>query len=242
MFVACLPLALVACATDDSVANSPAELYREASDLAAQADYEKAGAKYAELEATYPNSRYARQSQLDIAHLHYRNGEYDEAVVECDRFIELNPGHSRLDYAHYLRGLSHLQQRRGFLNELFGESIDRRDPRALYLAHDDFELVLDNYPRGAYAAAAAEKLRLIIAALASHEIHAARYYLSRRAYPAAAARAEWALKRFPDSPSNREALLILEESYRAMGLAAPAADALRVRERNFPSPPPAAAQ
>lgn len=235
-----MPLALAACATGGGVAASPAELYREASDLAARADYENARAKYAELEATYPHSRHAKQAQLDIAHLHYRNREYEEAVAECDRFIELNPGHPRLDYAHYLRGLSHLQERRGALNEIFGETIDRRDPRALRLAHDDFALTLENYPRGAYAAAAAEKLRLIVAALARHEINAARYYLSRRAYSAAAARAEWTLRRFPDSPSNRDALLILEESYRAMDLATPAADARRVRERNFPPPPPAA--
>ena len=41
------------------------------------------------LEARYPFSTYAQQSILDLAYAYYDFGQKDDAIAECDRFIDL---------------------------------------------------------------------------------------------------------------------------------------------------------
>lgn len=71
-------------------------------------------------------------------------------------------------------------------------------------------------------------------ALASHEIHVARYYMRRGAYIAAANRAQFALKTYPRAPANEEGLVILVRAYDALGLSELRKDAERVLVKNFP--------
>ena len=53
------------------------------------------------LEIRYPFSKYAQQSVLDLAYAYYEFGQKDEAIAECDKFIDLYPNHPNLDYAYY---------------------------------------------------------------------------------------------------------------------------------------------
>jgi outer membrane protein assembly factor BamD len=75
----------------------------------------------------------------------------------------------------------------------------------------------------------------LLNALASHEVHVARYYLKRGAFVAAANRAQYAVKTYPDAPANEEALFVLIKSYDALGMNELRDDAERVMRRNFPS-------
>ena len=72
-------------------------------------------------------------------------------------------------------------------------------------------------------------------ALASYEVHVARYYLKRGAYVAAANRAQATVKDFPNSPANEEALAVMMQSYDALKMADLRDDAERVLRKNFPN-------
>jgi outer membrane protein assembly factor BamD len=74
----------------------------------------------------------------------------------------------------------------------------------------------------------------LVNALASHEVHVARYYLARGAHVAAANRAQYALKNYPQAPALEEALFILVRSYDQLGMADLRDDAERVMRKNFP--------
>jgi outer membrane protein assembly factor BamD len=77
-------------------------------------------------------------------------------------------------------------------------------------------------------------MNYLVNALASHEIHVARYYLKRKAYVAAANRAQYALKTYPGAPANEEGLVVMVKAYDALGMTTLRDDAERVLNRNFP--------
>jgi outer membrane protein assembly factor BamD len=68
-------------------------------------------------------------------------------------------------------------------------------------------------------------------------VHVARYYMKRGAYLAAANRAQFAVKTYPDAPAVEEALYIMAQAYGAMGMKDLRADAERVLVKNFPKSP-----
>ena len=69
-------------------------------------------------------------------------------------------------------------------------------------------------------------------ALGQHELHIAEYYLRRGAYIAAINRAQGILKQYPNSPSTRQALDIIIQSYDAMGMTQLRDDTKRVLAAN----------
>jgi outer membrane protein assembly factor BamD len=58
--------------------------------------------------------------------------------------------------------------------------------------------------------------------------------MKRGAYVAAANRAQYALKNYPQAPVQEEALLIMVQAYEALGMPELRDDAERVLRRNFP--------
>jgi outer membrane protein assembly factor BamD len=70
--------------------------------------------------------------------------------------------------------------------------------------------------------------------LADYEINVARYYIRRGAWVAAQNRARFVLEQYDGAPAMRDALEILIESYRNLGLDDLAADTAKVLAANFP--------
>jgi outer membrane protein assembly factor BamD len=78
------------------------------------------------------------------------------------------------------------------------------------------------------------RMKYIVNALASYEVHVARYYYMRGAYLAAANRAQQALQDFRGVPAAEEALFLMAASYDKLGLAPLRDDAQRVLKTNYP--------
>ena len=77
-------------------------------------------------------------------------------------------------------------------------------------------------------------MRYLLNALASHEVHVARYYMKRSAYLAAANRAQYAIKNYPQAPALEEAVFVLVMAYDALGMDDLRDAADRVMRSNFP--------
>ena len=73
--------------------------------------------------------------------------------------------------------------------------------------------------------------------LATYEIHAANYYLKRKAYVAATNRGKYVVENMQQTPAVPEALAIMVEGYRHLGLTEPAAEALQTLKLNYPNHP-----
>jgi outer membrane protein assembly factor BamD len=220
---------------DETAGWSAQKLYAEAKDNLNSGNYERAVKLFEALEARYPFGRYAQQAQLEVAYAYYKDNEPISAIAACDRFIKLHPNHPNVDYAYYLKGLANFNDDLGLLGKLVDQDLSERDPRAARDAFLAFKELVTRFPNSQYAADSAARMKYLVNALASNEIHVAKYYLKRRAWVAAANRAKEVLRSYPEAPALEEALAIMVVAYDELGLVDLRDDAQRVLKLNFPA-------
>jgi outer membrane protein assembly factor BamD len=222
---------------DETATWSAQRLYTEAKDAMAEGDYARAVRYFERLEARYPFGRYAQQAQLEIAYAYYRENDPASAVAACDRFIKLHPNHPSVDYAYYLKGVVNFYEDQNLLSRFADQDPTERDPRSARDSFTAFKDLATRFPDSKYTPDALARMNYLVNALASHEVHVARYYMRRGAYLAAANRAQFAVKTYPEAPAVEEALYIMVQAYGAMGMKDLRADAERVLVKNFPQSP-----
>jgi len=115
--------------------------------------------------------------------------------------------------------------------------ISDRDPKAARESFEAFRELVTRFPDSKYAADSILRMNYLVNALASHEVHVARYYMKRRAYVAAAGRAKYVIEHYPGAPATEEALGIMVRAYDELGMPGLRDDAQRVMEKNFPESP-----
>jgi outer membrane protein assembly factor BamD len=219
---------------DPTSGYSAEKLYREAKDALDGGQYDLAIKRYETLEARFPYGRYSQQGQLEIAYAYYKQNEQESAVAATDRFIKLHPNHPDVDYAYYLKGLVYFNEDLGLFGKISNQDRTERDPKAARESFDAFKDLIQRYPDSKYTPDALARMKYLVNALASHEVHVARYYMKRGAYVAAANRAQYALKNYPQAPAQEEALLIMIQAYDALGMPELRRDAERILRKNFP--------
>lgn len=235
--VALFALLLASCSSLDKQDPSgwtAEKIYREAKDALDSGQYDLAIKHYETLEARYPYGLYAQQAQLEVAYAYYRQNEQASAVAATERFVKLHPNHPNVDYAYYLKGLAYFNEDLGLFGRVAGQDRTERDPKSARDSFDAFKDLAQRYPESKYTPDAIARMKYLVNALASHEIHVARYYMKRGAYVAAANRAQYALKNYPQAPASEEALLIMVQAYDALGVPELRNDADRVLRMNFP--------
>jgi outer membrane protein assembly factor BamD len=235
--VALFALLLAACSfteKHDPSTWSAAKLYRDAKEALDSGSYEQAIKLYETLEARFPYGRYSQQAQLEVAYTYYKQNETVPAVAAAERFIKLHPNHPNVDYAYYLKGLVYYNDDMGLMGRLSRQDRTERDPKTLREAFDAFKDLVQRFPESKYAPDARARMRYLVNALAFHEVHVARYYMKRGAYLAAANRAQYALKNYPEAPAQEDALRIMVQAYDALRMTELRDDAERILRRNFP--------
>lgn len=213
---------------------SAQKLFSEAKAQMAEGGYEKAIKYFETLEARFPYGRYAQQAQLEVAYAYFKSSEPVSAIAACDRFIKLHPNHPNVDYAYYLKGLVNFNEDLGLLGSVARQDMTERDPKAARESFESFKELATRFPTSKYAPDAVARMKYLVNALASHEVHVARYYLRRGAYVAAANRGQYVLQNYPQAPATEEALALMVKAYDAMGMNDLRDDAQRVMQKNFP--------
>jgi outer membrane protein assembly factor BamD len=234
-------LALLLCACgllpevkDETSGWSAEKLYSEAKDEMARGGYANAIKYLEKLEARYPYGRYAQQAQVELAYVYYKDGEHASAIAACDRFIKLHPNHANVDYIYYLKGLVNFNEDLGLMGKISQQDLTERDPKAARESFDAFRELVTRFPDSKYTPDGIARMKYLVNALASHEVHVARYYMKRGGYIAAANRAQYALLNYAQAPAVEEALFVMVRAYDAMGMTDLRDDADRVMHKNFP--------
>ena len=222
---------------DETVGLSAEKLYAEAKDKIAQGGYTKAIKFLEKLEARYPFGRYAQQAQIELAYAQFKAGDPTWAIAAADRFIKLHPNHPNVDYVHYLKGLVNFNEDLGLLGRIGRQDLTERDPKAARDSFDAFKVLVTRYPESKYTPDAIARMKYLVHALASHEVHVARYYMKRGGYRPATASAQSALLNCPQAPAVEEALFVMLKAYDALGMNNLRDDADRVMRKNFPDSP-----
>jgi len=217
------------------VANKGAEaLYEDAKESMELGNFNQAAATLSALDSRYPFGPLSHQVQLDLIYAYYKAGKSDEALATIDRFIRLNPNHSDIDYAIYMRGLVNMGSDSNFFQDIVGLDRSDRDATQARQAFGDFKGLIEKYPNSKYAADSRKRMLFIKNRLAKYEIAVARYYMKREAYVAASNRGQYVLEQFSDTTHVQEALEIMVECYEQLDLVSLKANALTTLQLNFP--------
>jgi outer membrane protein assembly factor BamD len=212
--------------------DSPEQIYSNARKDLRNGNYPAAIQRFEMLEARYPFSDQAKQGQLDLMYAYYKARAGESAVDQADQFIRENPTHPRVDYAHYVRGLVYFESGANWLERVFRADIAKRPPHEAQKSFQAFQTLVQQFPKSPYAADARQRTAYLRNRLADYEIEVARYYLKRGAYVGAATRARGVVEGYDGAPAVDEALRIMSQSYRKLGVNDLAQVAENVRKAN----------
>jgi outer membrane protein assembly factor BamD len=225
--VVALTIWLAACGGDkkDAYIEKPVDdLYNQAMDEMVEERYSQAATSFDQVESQHPYSIWATKAQLMAAYAQYENGNYGQAIIAADRFIQLHPGNRDVVYAYYLKAISYYVQ-----------IVDvERDQKTTELAVKALDDVIRRFPDTKYARDAKLKLDFTRDHLAGKEMEIGRYYLGRGQYLAAINRFKRVIDKYQTTTHVPEALERLVECDMALGLTSEAKQNAAVLGYNYP--------
>jgi outer membrane protein assembly factor BamD len=236
LFVIVLALTLAGCASDNErdMKSGAQQIYERGYKAMVSRNYRNAVQYYEALTARFPFSNEAKQAQLDLIYCYYKNGETESALDATTNFERENPTHPRVDYALYMRGLATFKGQTNSFYRLVGIDLAKRPPDRARESFSAFSQLVQRYPNSPYAPDAKQRMVWLRNRLAEHENYVAHYYFDRRAYLAALDRAQNAVVTYDGAPAIAEALRIMIDSYRALGMSDLAEDTRKVLAASFP--------
>jgi len=195
--------------TDLSYQERPVELlYRAGSEQLYKRNWDGAVVYFKEVERQHPYSEWSRRSILMQAYAHYQANEYDEAIGDAERFIQLYPGNPSTPYAFYLKAICY-----------FERILDvGRDQASTGQALNALKEVVARYPTTDYAQDARLKIDMVNDQLAGKEMTVGRWYLNNNQPLAAINRFKGVVDRYQTTSHTPEALYRLVEANITLGL------------------------
>ena len=200
------------------------QIYNKAMDHMEAREYIPATKEFDEVERQHPYSEWARRSMLMGAYAHYKVNQYDEAILNAQRFISLHPSNRDVPYAYYLIGLSYYER----ISDV------GRDQKMTENALNSFYELTRRFPASEYARDARLKIDLTLDHLAGKEMEIGRYYLTRKDYIAAINRFRTVIEKYQTTTHTPEALERLTEAYLSLGIKTEAQTAAAILGYNFP--------
>lgn len=167
-----------------------------------------AAKKFLEAELLYPQSEWASKSSLMASYAYYIESNYSEALYNLERFLKTYPKDPRIDYVHYLIGLSYYENIEG----------EKKDIKPLIEAKNKFKFVIQNYPNTDFALDSKFKIDLINDVLASKEMYLGRHYIKKEKWVAAINRFKIVLNDYDTTIYTEEAIHRLVEIHYKIGL------------------------
>ncbi len=229
-------LLLIGCSskeTDPSEGLSAAEIYEKGKDYLLNGSYTQAIEQYETLESRYPFGPHAVQAQLDVAYAYYLYEEPESATAAVDRFIKLHPRHPSVDYAYYLKGLINFGLKDSIIDKIYTRDLAEYDRSIMQQSYQDFSILVNRFPDSKYSQDAIKRMVYLRNQMARADIKVAEYYLTRRAWIAAANRAKNLLEVYQGSSSVKRALQIQLIAYQQLKLDDLASDTQRILILNY---------
>ncbi|MBX2886320.1 MAG: outer membrane protein assembly factor BamD [Granulosicoccus sp.] len=231
---------LSGCATSSEQSaeiDSAEGLYRAAKRALNQGDFLTAISTFESLGARYPFGTYTQQAQLDIAYAYLRQDEFDNAIAAADRFIKLYPRSENIDYAYYIKGVSHFSRGGSTMERVFPRDMAKVDQNWLRSAFAEFDTLLRRFPKSRYAEDALARMNFLKDEMARHELLTAQFYYERGAMIAVINRVTYLLERFNGSKHIPNALALMASAYESLGQTQRQQDTLRVLLATAPDHP-----
>jgi len=163
-----------------------------------------------------------------VAYAYYKQDEYDNAIAAADRFLKLYPRSENIDYAFYMKGLSHYSRGGSAMERLFPRDLAKVNQNWLRSAFAEFDTLIRRFPDSRYVTDALARMEFLRDEMARHELTTARFYYQRGAMVAVVNRVNYILEHFDGSKHVPNALALMAGAYDSLGQADLQQDTLRV--------------
>lgn len=216
---------LTGCATDDIVIQQPIdEIYQKAYDEFNREHYQTAATEFAKVETQYPASPWAADALIMSAYSSYMDDDLSGALLTADRFMRFHPGHTDVPYMMYLRGMCYYNQ----------VSDVRREPGMSTYALQQFQQLVDRFPKSIYTKDAKNKILILKNYIAGKMMYSARTDMQQENWPSAISLLQSIITTAQETVMTPEALYRLIECYTAIGLPEQTYGYTEMLKLNFP--------
>lgn len=183
--------------------------YNEAMAAFRAKEWEDARALFTEITRRFAYSRYARLAELRLADISFEEGKYTDAISAYRAFVQGHRTDRNVEYAKYriARALYF-----DIDDTVFLPPAEERDQATTLEAYRELRTFLRQFPRSRYREDVAYMLEVVTGRLVRHELYVARYYLKEEAFEATVARIDYALRTYPNSGLDPEALVLKGET------------------------------
>lgn len=212
------------CASSGAARRSADEWYELGQREMARGRYTKAEEAFSRFLEQHPQDRRRPEALMGLADAMYADKRYEEAKFQYRRFLELYPANPEAAKAQFNSAMCSFQRLK---------TIDR-DQSTTQEAVQEFQRLIQSYPRSPFVEEAKEKLAACRERLAAYELYVARYYYGQNAYPAAIGRFEGLLKVYPEVSFADEVLFLLGNAYERSANSQEAATAFDALVKRFP--------
>jgi outer membrane protein assembly factor BamD len=214
--------------TDDARAS-----YVEAMKSFSAREWDDARALFGEIKKLFPYTTYARLSELRLADINFEQEKFSEAVTGYREFIQNHRSDPNVEYARYrvTRALF-----KDIDDTIFLPPQEERDQATTYEAYKEIRSYLKDYPTTRFPKEERYMYDVVVGRLVRHELYVARFYLRADNFPAAVDRIDHAMKAFPGSNLEPEALVLKGETLMKMKKLEDAREVFETVRREYGGP------
>ena len=187
--------------------------YNEALKSFKAREWEDAKALFTDIKKLFPYTRYARLSELRLADINFEQEKFSDAVTGYREFITNHKNDPEIEYARYRVSKALFKD---IDDTIFLPPQEERDQATAFEAYKEIRSYLRDYPRSPYEKEERYMYDVVVGRLVRHELYVARFYLRAENFPAAVARVDHAVKMFPGSSLEPEALVLKGETLMKM--------------------------
>lgn len=178
-----------------------------ATELMEKKEYEEARKLLLQVKNRDLTKKYAPLAQLKIADSHVREGEYDLAVEEYRKFLDIYPDHQNASYAQYQIAMAYFVQIES----------PERGYGAAAKALEEFEKVKRMFPRNPYREMIELRIEKCRNTIADYEFLVAEFYFKKGSCSAALGRFQLLATKFPDYKKEPMVLYRIAVCHKKLG-------------------------
>lgn len=196
-----------------------------ATELMDRKEFDEARRKLFEIKNRDLTKKYAPLAQLKIADAYIKEEEYDPAIEEYKKFIDIYPDHKYASYAQFQIAMAYFVQIES----------PERGYGAAEKALEEFEKLKRMFPRNPYKEIMEVRIERCKAIIVDYEYLVGEFYLKKESYNAAIGRFQYLLTRFPEYKRMPEVLYKIALSYKKLGNMDKAAEYFRRLTEKYPN-------
>jgi outer membrane protein assembly factor BamD len=187
--------------------------YAEAMKSFRAKEWDDARALFGEIKKLFTYSRYARLAELRLADIDFEQEKFSDAITAYREFVQNHKNDPDIEYARYKVTKALFKD---IDDTFFLPPQEERDQATAFEAYREIKSFMRDYPRTAWFKDEQYMYEVVVGRLVRHELYVARYYLRIDNFDATVARVDYAIKAFPGSSLEPEALVLKGETLMKM--------------------------